>query len=362
VFSGTGYPSLQVTAAGSADASAQITGISVPFGEALSYAGFRLRAFAWVWTPTALLTTVSATTQTVGVSATATSSVLTRASDWTLVDVTTDPVSDSGSTTISVNVEFEGLGAGNAAFLAIPAVLSPDAIRLNVTSRETWIRLPEYVRNADLASTDPNLALLRFIEVLTSVGDAVDETWENFRYIPPDDNLGEAKASTLTNPSIATESVLKWLAPLVGTQLFNPFSGFTPWENIVAGADANLDDVMTWDEFEGGIDTDESGDLTWSEIENYNPSITGLSAFEAWQVSGAAYGLRGGTVDSIKSAAKQAFIGAEPDVEVTGHYGDDPFAIAVTVAGSTEDDIGKIEEFVSPAMPAGFGLTVLADV
>ena len=362
VFERTGYPSLQVTPVGSDNAAIEISSIHVPFDGLRGYRGFRLRAFAWVWTPTPVEVEIYLTTQSISASTVVTTSEFTRSEQWTLMSVESDPISDSESTLASLRINFNDLGAGNTCFVAIPTVMSPDAIRFNIASRESWIRLPEYIRNADESSEDPDLTLLRFIEVLTTFADDVDQTWSDFRYVPPEDNLGEAIPSQLVSPSIATERILRWLAPIMGTNLFNPFSGFTPWENFEASGDANADGVLTWDEFEASVDTDADDEATWEEIENFDPSITGLIDFERWQISSAAYGLRGGTTLSIEQAAAQAFPGQTKTVTVVPHYAGDPFAIAVTVSDTTSEDVGKIEEFVAPAIPAGFGLTVIPPV
>lgn len=361
VFSRTGYASLAVTASGSANASAQLSGLHVPFSGNASYAGFALRGFAWVWTPTAVTTSIQITLTTASGSTSVSESLVTRPEEWTLISVNSQDVPTTQSTNAAIKIDFTSIGLGNTAYVAIPAVVAPRAVSFNTASNETWIRLPEYIRSADEIQEDPNLPLLRFIEVLMSIANEVDTTWSNFRYTPPEDAEGVAKPSTLTDPSVASEPVVRWLIAILGSTLLNPFSGFTPWANIESGADLNSDGVVTWAELISALDTADAGTtLEWSEIENFNPSITGLSAFEKWQVSSAAYGLRGGTLASIKAAAQQAFPGQEPVVTVTPHYSGDPFRIAVTVAGSTAGDLGTIEEFVNPSMPAGFGLTVLA--
>lgn len=357
VFSRTGYPSMQVVAAGSDDGAIQISNLRVPFNGNRGYKGFSLRAFMWVWTESSVEVEIYLTTQTASASAVATTSEFTKAQQWTLISVVSDPISDSETTSASVRADFKELGAGNAAFVSIPALVSPDAIRYNVASRETWIRLPEYIRNADINAEDPNLPLLRFTEVLTSIADEVDQTWDEYRYVPPEDNFGDALPSGLADPSIASESVLRWLAPLMGTQLINPFSGFTPWENLAAGADVNLDGTVTWDEFEDALDTDNDDEATWAEIENFNPSITGLDTFERWQITTAAYGLRGGTRASIESAAQQVLTGTKT-VNVTPRFCGDPFSILVEVNNDEATDIGKVEEYIHPAVPAGFGAYV----
>lgn len=357
VFTRTGYPSMRVVAAGSDDAAIEISNLSVPFTGDRNYRGFTLRAFVWVWTESSVEVEIYLTTQTASASAVATKSEFTKAEQWTLISVTSDPISDSETTIASVRADFKELAAGNAAFVSIPALVSPDAIRYNVASRETWIRLPEYIRNADINAEDPNLPLLRFIEVMTSIADEVDQTWDEYRYVPPEDNFGDTLPSALSNPSIADESVLKWLAPLMGTTLINPFSGLTPWENIAAGADVNLDGSVTWSEFESALDTDNDDAATWVEIENFNPSITGLIDFERWQVITATYGLRGGTHASIATAAKEVLTGTKT-VNVIPRFGGDPFSILVEVNNDEVLDIGKVEEYVHPTVPAGFGAYV----
>jgi hypothetical protein len=238
----------------------------------------------------------------------------------------------------------------------------------SVSCDETYLRLPDYMRRADLDQVEPVVPLRRFIDVLTTLANDIDTTWNLFYYLPPDDNLppqannGTSIRSLLTTPSLADFKTVNWLAMVVGATLRDPSSGFTSWGSLLENADTDADGETTWGELVAEVDGDDANStMDWFEIEGFAPSTVSFP-YRQWQVESAAYGLRGGSVASIKAAVLQAFKESERSTKTITVSGDpaDPFLILVNVAGMTEDDEGKVEDYVKPAIPAGFGLTVSA--
>lgn len=351
VHGATGFPSLEVLGG----TGAQLSEVITPQG--LWSRGWPVRATMWIWVPEATLVTVEIDVATSTTSSTHSKVHAVLGSDWTLVDLTTPDLSDAEPSNLALRVTFD---PQTVAYISSPAIVSPQAIQLNLSSRETWIRLPEYIRHADEQQASPEVPLLRFIDVLTSQTDRIDALWGDFVYIPPEDNSGIAKDSALTSPPLASEATLRWLACLMGTSLFNPFTGLTPWENL-QDADGDGDKVISWDDLEAAVNAAGDGDdpivPEWIEYETFAPEITGILDFMRWQVSSAAYGLRGGTSGSVRAAAQQALTGSK-SVTITPHYGGDKFALLIEVLSSEVDDPGKVEEYVRRALPAGYGITV----
>ena len=217
------------------------------------------------------------------------------------------------------------------------------------------------MRRADLEQSEPTLPLRRFIDVLTTLANDIDTTWNLFYYLPPEDNNGVPLRSYLTEPELADEATMHWLAMIMGTTLINPSTGFTPWGNLLDDADTNQDGSTTWTELVAEVDGPDAGaTLEWGEIETFAPGFTGLSDYERWQVSSAAYGLRAGSLASIREATLQAF----PEEDRSGKTitvtrdPSDAFLILVAVDTMDAGDVGTVEEYISPSIPAGFGLTV----
>ena len=302
------------------------------------------------------LTTVEGSASTT-VSASATA----VANEWSLFNVETPAISIDTSL-IEYGIYVTNTSSSAPAYIAHPTIISPWSVIYNTMARETWIRLPEYIRQADVESADLDRPLLRFMDVLMSIAGEVYETWENYRWIPPEDNNREFKLSQLVTPSevpVDNTEVLRWLVQIVGAKLYDPSTGLTPWENL--DFDNNpLTDDLTWNAFTAGSPLDiapTDGVVTWAEIQSYDVATTNLDAFLRWQIESAAYGFRAGTKESVIAAAKQA-LGGTQSVTFFSHYLNDPWRIGLQILLS-EGDTGEVEQTVNPAMPAGFQLTVL---
>lgn len=359
-----GIPSISVKADGSGAAS-----ITLPKIETTEeYRGKVLRAFAWVYLKSSSPCTIHLTTTSGSASTVVETTENLRGLDWSLVSVASDAISNTASTEASLKIEVTGLSSGEEFFVALPALTVPEMVLTSVSCDETYLRLPDYMRRADLEQSEPTLPFRRFIDVLTTLANDIDTTWNLFYYVPPEDNDGVPLRSFLTEPELADEATMHWLATVMGTKLINPSTGFTPWGSLLDEADTNQDGSTTWTELVTAVDArsdinngpDENSTLQWGEIETFSPGFTGLSAYERWQVSSAAYGLRAGSVASIKAATLQAF----PEEERSGKTiivtrdPSDAFLIVVAVKPMLSDDIGTVTEYINPAIPAGFGLQV----
>ena len=311
-----------------------------------------------------LTTVVGNASTTISASATA------IADEWALVNVETEPI-PLETELIEYGIYVTNTSSTAPAYIGHPKIISPWSVIYNFMARETWIRLPEYMQQADVERPELDRPLLRFMDVLMTVAGDIYDSWEAFRWLSPEDNNGEFKLSELVTPSEVPEGredILRWLAQIVGSRIFDPSTGLTPWENL--DYDENpLTDDLTWDAFPepppasppetaSPFDIAPADDqVSWAEIQSYDPTVLDLDPFLRWQVTTAAFGFRAGTKESIIAAAKQA-LGGTQTVTFESHYNDDPWHIALSIL-LTEGDIGNVEQTVAPAMPAGFELTVL---
>jgi hypothetical protein len=250
-------------------------------------------------------------------------------------------------------------------YVKIPTVSIPLAVRFNNFAAETWLRLPEYMQDGDRQPDSPDFPLLRFIDVVTAVSDAVFKKWEEFRYLSPESNGQILKSSSLSDPEKASVEVLLWLAQFLGFEFLDPRIGATSWKSLLSTADP-VDETPTWDEFVTNIDAAEeptNGTLEWTEIQDLADDISPetLRAFFSWQISSAAYGLRGGTTASLKAAARQGLINPNGYVNIVKNADGDPFKIRVEVEQSDLSDTETtIEELLAPTTPAGYEIEVSA--
>ena len=359
-----GIPSISVTADGTGTASISLSNIDT----SEQYRGKVLRAFAWVYLKSSSPSTIYLTTSTGSASEVVQTTENLRGFEWSLMSVESAAISTTQSTQASIQIQVTGLSSGEEFFVALPALTVPEMVLTSVSCDETYLRLPDYMRRADLEQSEPTLPLRRFVDVLTTLANDIDTTWNLFYYLPPEDNNGVPLRSYLTEPELADEATMHWLAMVMGFSLINTSTGFTPWGSLLDGADTNQDGSTTWTELVAAVDAlsdtndgpDGNSTAEWGEIETFAPGFTGLTSYEKWQVSSAAYGLRAGSVASIKAATLQAF----PEEERSGKTvtvtrdPSDAFLILVAVKPMLNDDIGTVTEYINPAMPAGFGLTV----
>lgn len=352
-----GIPSISVRADNSGTASVVLPNIDI----SEAYLGKVVRAFAWMYLKSSSPCTIYLTTVVGSASATVQTTENLRGLEWSLISVESDALSNILTSHAYVEIEVTGLSSGEEFFVALPALTVPEMVLTSVSCDETYLRLPDYMRRADLEQSEPTLPFRRFIDVLTTLANEIDTTWNLFYYLPPEDNDGIPLRSYLTEPELADESTMHWLAMVMGTTLINPSTGFTPWGNLLNESDTNQDGSTTWSELVAEVDgPDANSTLEWGEIETFSPAFTGLSAYERWQVSSAAYGLRAGSVASIKAAALQAFPEADRSSKTITVTKDpsDAFHILVEVDTMDAGEIGTVTEYINPAMPAGFGLTV----
>lgn len=367
-----GVPSISVIANGSGTASISLANIDV----GAEYRGKVLRAFAWVYLKSSSPCTIYLTTATSSASAMVQATENLRGSEWSLVSVESTALSTTQNSHAALNIEVTGLSSGEEFFVALPALTIPEMVLTSVSCDETYLRLPDYMRRADLEQSEPTLPLRRFVDVLTTLANDIDTTWNLFYYLPPEDNGGIPLRSYLTEPELANEATLKWLAMIMGTELRTSATGFTSWGNLLTKADVlasalvpeTPDGLTRWSELVSAVDANgtllapprtPNSIIEWVEIEGFSPALGGVGPYQRWQVSSAAYGLRAGSLASIKAAALQAFPEAErPNKTITvTRDPSDAFNILVTVNMSSSE-VGTVTEYIDPAVPAGFGLTV----
>lgn len=236
-----------------------------------------------------------------------------------------------------------------------PNLSMPLAVTDNNFAAETWARLPQYMKDADRTQESPDFPLLRFIDIATHEAGKIFNTWDDIRYIPPDD--ADMRESALVDPWTAEPEWLPWLAQFMGIMgLSSASDGFTSWAGLIEGLDADLDGSAEWSEWQTEADTGDPGtDVSWEELEQFNPSLSAatLVQFMRWQISTAAFALKGGTTSALKEAAKLALTG-DQYVDVIPMADGNPWLIRLVVSALEAPDTASVTTAVAEAVPAGF--------
>jgi hypothetical protein len=313
---------------------------------------------------------------------------LVQPDEWTLIEVVSDTNGNNAPNQLTLaraalQVTWETVDPSNVVFVRSPAVSAPSLTGINEIARKVYYSLPEYLWESD-RDNEQNYPLYRFIDVLLSVAYDAYLRATDFRYIPPEDNGNVVKPSTLVDPTIASGPTLYWLAQLLGVDLIDPRTGLTSWDALMRAAKAvGLEPLneASWEEWGLAIDADDpvpyDDDLNpstptvnynllqWREIENFDVNDTQVSPdallnFVRWQVTSAAYGLRAGTVPSIRSAVSRVTRPGAP-IEIKRHANGDPWRIEVwvdptDVVGGNPD---TVQEVLNPTTPAGYELVVV---
>jgi len=319
------------------------------------YQGWPVRAFAWVNSDVSGTVTIYLTQVSGGASTTASTEVEVIADNWTLLSVQLDEITTAG-THLVIRVATTDTQLGQSIYLSRPAIMSPWAAAQSFAGGEVWLRLPEYLQATDINQTDPDVPLFRFIESLFSVANSVDLIWQDFRWIPPEDNEKTIKESGLVSPSVALAPALAWMSQVIGSKLLDPTAAFTPW--LYLDSDNNPDTAISWQAWVATIDGDSSGTVDWDEIQDYNPAVFDLTGSFREQVIGSYYGYKAGTTSSIIAAAKT--VDKVNTVTLQKHFGGDPFHMKVTILTSEGGDTVDVERALVDTTPAGYQITVVS--
>jgi hypothetical protein len=341
-----------------------VSSSAVPIPEAES--GWPLRFHVWVYSAQATTATMTLTVTSPGSSSSTNETVSLPAQRWTLISVEQPAATNlvGPGSTVTLAVDFAIVGLGESTFLAWPVACAPLAVTRNWFAAEVWMRLPEYMREAEATPSDPDYPLLRFLDVITVDADRAWEYLADITFVATDEGSdGSARwSSSLVNPDIVPIEWLPWLAHLLGVTLRSPALGYSSWLALQEAADVDSSGQAEWDEWQTAFDGPDGGSVSnWSEIEDAAPtSKSDVENFLRWQVSTAVYGLRSGSRASIVEAAKRVLRGDKwVDVEIRS--GGNPWLIKIWTETAETPDVSadgqsspSVVDIVTPALAAGF--------
>lgn len=299
------YPkngSLQILPGDTSDVTLTSPAVSAPEG----WDGLNIRVFAWFWSPVAILITPTLTFTSGGTDvdvAGVQKSV--PAEEWTFIDVTGQYV-HTEEKTVSFSFLIEE-HLQEVILMTYPVVTNTDLPALNAFARQAYLRMPEYMREADALQEYPNFPLYRFLDVCSYHLGEIIALWDRFRAVPLDvatDDL-PAQTSDLVDPQTCEISYLPWLAGLLGFRLRNPATGLSSW----TGLQETLADWLAW-----------QTDIDTSTVDTYDsPEFSAMSRNAGGTTVTATIGnphaVEVGDWINISGATPSSFNG---DFEVTG--------------------------------------------
>lgn len=324
--------------------------------------GWRLRGSAWLYAAGARTVTLRVTRTSGGATETTETSMALYPDRWMLIACDGPATLDGVANLASMSLETNG-----ETFVAWPALTLPDTALRNLFASEAWLRLPDYIKDADAAQTQPIGPLFRFMEVLFSEAEVLMDEWINARYLPPDRYwpFDNGSLSLLVHPQVCPVERLNWLGQFVGVRIAAKQTTYTSWGDLER-------EMQEWSEWQTVPDTQGVGNndatVSWTELENFNSVSSGVDTTLRWQVSSGSWGLHAGTNAALIDTARQYLSGTKT-VTVTPRYGGDPWRIVVrTKASESPDGVvlngssPTLVEALTRAAPVGFEIVHIASL
>lgn len=245
---------------------------------------------------------------------------------------------ESGSKTATVEIEFTNHSA-QIIYLTIPVVVNHLDFYKNSVVRSARTVIPDAYWRLDLEQSDPAFPMYKLLDALTNSSNDVMQLFSNWfdhelSELAPGLTGDETWAkSTLTDPSLATEANMDWLAQFTGSELKGNVTG-------TAQPSGTTRDFYT----------------TAAEIQ----------AYLKWQLENAYYGRGAGTREAMTSAVQQVLSG-DKNVAIIPHFGSHAWKIQVqTLRSETQDfdastfSSDDVLDAVAEAAPMGYEIFHLA--
>ena len=266
----------------------------------------------------------------------------------------TDP-NDNYDYPISFSIDIGYVnGGGNAeVYLSFPIIWASLDFVNNPILLDIYSKLPEFIRSQDSIAEPFPFSLARFIEMCTLHQGEMQQIITDIMYADiafGKDEEDPTTLSHLTEASVAPRAYLPWMAQFSGTQLINPTTGVTPWENL----------PPTWQGLDLLDGNDSAADATdWDIIQDSSIEPAGLDAFLKWQVSTGYYGINAGSTEAITESVKRVLSGTKSiSVSTTT-----PWTINIETLLSETPDTGllalgdtpeNVVALIEPTRPLGF--------
>jgi hypothetical protein len=289
-----------------------------------------------------------------------TDTVSVTSGEWVLIQNetrVTDP-DDLQNYPISFAITITTVNGGGDAniYISHPIIWAGYDFVTNPMLFNIYSKLPEFIRAQDLNNTPYPFTLARFIEMCILHQGEMQQVITDIFYsdiVLGKDESDTATLSTLTEPSISPRKFLFWMAQFTGTQLINPTTGVTPWDNLPA----------TWqgiDNLDGVASSEDSS--PWDKIQDSDPEPAGLDEFLTWQVATGYYGMNAGSTEALTESVKRVLQASKTvnvtkssawNINITTKISETPDSSLLAVGNS----VSGIVELVEPSRPLGVIVT-----
>lgn len=227
-----------------------------------------LRGFLWAYATTRCQVTLGVQATVPGDTISASTTVEIAADSWTLIEVDGPGIPDSAIIDAELGVSISGYTGIGEFHLHGAHLTVPNASGINEFALETWLRLPEYLRDADAQS---RYKLFSFLDTALHDAGVLMGKWRAWRYIPPEERDGSEDdrvvRSLLADPDLVPTQFLPWIAQFFGTPLVDPASGSSTWQTLSAL-------LQTWADWQEDVDPAANTPLSISSISRASNVVT----------------------------------------------------------------------------------------
>ena len=239
---------------------------------------------------------------------------------------------NEGTKTATVEINFDNHG-GNIIYISIPAIINHFDFYRNSVVRSSRNYIPDSYWRLDFEQSDPQFPMYKLLDALTNTSNDVMQLFSNWfdhelEELAPGLTGTETWAtSTLTDPGMAGDGNMDWLAQFTG-----------------AGLKGNI------------VGTDEPA----GTARDFYTTAADIETFLQWQLENSYYGRGSGTREAMMAAAAQVLSGTK-GVAIIPHYGAHAWKIQVqTLRSETQDfnagtfSSNDVLDAVALAAPMGY--------
>ena len=240
--------------------------------------------------------------------------------------------------TVTVEIDFEN-HEGNIIYLTIPAIIDHLDFYKNSVVRSARTVIPDAYWRLDFEQSDPQFPMYKLLDALTNTSNDVMQLFSNWfdhelDELAPGLTGEETWAqSTLTDPSLADQGNMDWLAQFTGAEL----------KGNIAGTDQPA-----------------------GTARDFYTTSTEIEAFLRWQLENSYYGRGSGTREAMISAVQRVLTG-DKSVAIIPHHGAHAWKIQVQTLRSETQDFDStnyssddVLDAVAQAAPMGYEIFHMA--
>jgi len=245
---------------------------------------------------------------------------------------------NQGTKTGTVEIDFENHN-GSIIYITIPVVVNHFDFYRNSVVRSARTAIPDAYWALDFEQSDPQFPMYKLLDALTNTSNDVMQLFSNWfdheleELAPGLTGTETWTKSTLTDPNLADDGNMDWLAQFTGSELKGNITG-----------------------------TDQPAGTT----RDFYTTAADIQAYLQWQLENSYYGRGAGTREAMTSAVQRVLSGNK-NVAIIPHFGTHAWKIQVQTLRSETQDFDAstyvsddVLDAVAQAAPMGYEIFHLA--